>query len=503
MSRTWTAAHEPPGAHVAAKVASLGGTVADAAIAGALAQGAAEPLWTSLGGFGVALVHDGSTGRTRSIGFHAHAPLAASETLFGLAHDDEVVEATPGAYEVPGRINQIGYLAVGTPGLPAGLAALHADYGRLSLPDVLEPAAELLVSGAAVSRHVYSTWASDDRPGYEPPLRRLTATPAAAAIYGKTGALPLPGSRLANPDYAWTLRELGKRGLEDFYVGSIGARISADFAANGGLLSSEDLGVYAVDRTQPVTSRYRDLEIRTPPAPSLTEQLHLALAALAERGLSKVDPLSPQYVESVALALTQPVSGRPAFANPDAVGRHTTHIICVNDEGDVVTMTHSLGAASGVVTPGLGFLYNGALHRFDPRPGRPTSIRPGLPRPTGMAPTVILRDGSAQLVAGGAGGLGIIQGVVQALLAVIEHGSDPQIAVSAPRFAAYGKTIRLEAGFPRATATDLRRRGFDVIELPDALDRHDVGRVVLASRLHSSTWRAAADPRGGGVAVVS
>ena len=34
-------------------------------------------------------------------------------------------------------------------------------------------------------------------------------------------------------------------------------------------------------------------------------------------------------------------------------------------------MTHSLGMPSGVVTRGLGIMYNGCMGAFDPRPGLP------------------------------------------------------------------------------------------------------------------------------------
>ena len=46
-------------------------------------------------------------------------------------------------------------------------------------------------------------------------------------------------------------------------------------------------------------------------------------------------------------------------------------------DGGIATMTHSLGMPSGVVTEGLGFVYNGCMGVFDPRPGRAGSIAPG------------------------------------------------------------------------------------------------------------------------------
>ena len=59
----------------------------------------------------------------------------------------------------------------------------------------------------------------------------------------------------------------------------------------------------------------------------------------------------------------------PRF-NSGAVSKDTTHISVLDKDGNCFTMTHSLGMPSGVVTPGLGFMYNGCMGVFDPRPGR-------------------------------------------------------------------------------------------------------------------------------------
>src|SRR5258708_13973458 len=71
----------------------------------------------------------------------------------------------------------------------------------------------------------------------------------------------------------------------------------------------------------------------------------------------------------------------------------TTHVCVVDDAGNAVSLTHTLGSASGVVTPGLGFGYNDYMNCFDPRPGRPNSVRPGQPRVALLTPTVVVAQG--------------------------------------------------------------------------------------------------------------
>jgi gamma-glutamyltranspeptidase/glutathione hydrolase len=55
----------------------------------------------------------------------------------------------------------------------------------------------------------------------------------------------------------------------------------------------------------------------------------------------------------------------------------------------VVSLTHTLGVPSGVIPPGTGFMLNGAMNWYDPRPGRPGSIAPGKRRFSSMSPTLV------------------------------------------------------------------------------------------------------------------
>jgi gamma-glutamyltranspeptidase len=43
------------------------------------------------------------------------------------------------------------------------------------------------------------------------------------------------------------------------------------------------------------------------------------------------------------------------------VPRDTTHLSVVDADGNAVSLTHSLAMPSGIITPGMGFLYNGCM----------------------------------------------------------------------------------------------------------------------------------------------
>ena len=52
----------------------------------------------------------------------------------------------------------------------------------------------------------------------------------------------------------------------------------------------------------------------------------------------------------------------------------TSHISICDELGNAVSCTHTLGTGAGVITPGLGFVYNNSMKLFDPQPGTSNSF---------------------------------------------------------------------------------------------------------------------------------
>src|SRR5690606_37609964 len=83
-------------------------------------------------------------------------------------------------------------------------------------------------------------------------------------------------------------------------------------------------------------------------------------------------PLEELLSKDVAHGIAERIRAGERFGvervNPGApVPRDTTHLSVVDADGNAVSMTHSLAMPSGVITPGMGFLYNGCMGVFDPR----------------------------------------------------------------------------------------------------------------------------------------
>src|SRR4029453_8202219 len=91
--------------------------------------------------------------------------------------------------------------------------------------------------------------------------------PEAAKIYLPGGKVPKAGDRFFNKDYAETLRILAKEGGQSFYRGTIARRIADDMAANGGIITAEDLAQYRAIERKPLVGRYRNHLVYSVPPP--------------------------------------------------------------------------------------------------------------------------------------------------------------------------------------------------------------------------------------------
>jgi gamma-glutamyltranspeptidase/glutathione hydrolase len=102
------------------------------------------------------------------------------------------------------------------------------------------------------------------------------------------------------------------------------------------------------------------------------------------------------------------------------------------------------------------------MNCFDPRPGRPNSIRPGKTRVTMMTPTFVFDRGKPKVVVAAPGGTKIVTAVLQTLVNVIDHRMSPVEAVSAPRIDFQGDVVQAEARIPLSVCQGLEKVGYPV-----------------------------------------
>jgi gamma-glutamyltranspeptidase/glutathione hydrolase len=400
---------------------------------------------------------------------------------------DRVIGPNPDGwgYFLHGHVNVAGYTSICTPGWLKTISAMLERWGTISWAEAMEPAARIAEEGFTVLDRLGTRWLRKSKyPEGTEMIDYIRMNAEASRIYLKDDGSPYGlGETLRNPDYGKTLRHLGKHGAEDFYAGALGAQISADLAANGSFVTADDMASYRLRETMGVSGTYRGYEIDSTTAPHGGPTLIAILNILEGYDLGAMEHNSPEYIYLVAMAMKAafadrnrhmadpnfqdvPVdwmiskeraaewrahidAGKPINADFVITGTpDTTHVSVVDRDGNCVALTHSLGASSGVITPGLGFMYNNSMINFHPHTGHANSIAPTKGRTTGMCPTIVSKAGQPILVLGSPGATRIITSNLLVILNVLDFGMSVNEAVHAPRFDCQLNTIRCHARIP-------------------------------------------------------
>ncbi len=526
-------AAQPESTEAGAEMLKAGGNAVDAAIACALVAGVVDPLMCGIAGFGsLQLKRAGEA--PICIDFHGKAPMATTPDMWADRIEGETRDGF--GFILRDRVNDVGYQSITAPGSLKAYHEAQSEYGVLPWADVVQPAIDYAEKGFLIRPHVDFWFNLDDGSGRVPPVDRLRFTESGRRIYFHgDGALKKAGDWMNNPDLANTLRIIAREGAETLYTGRLAEKIDADMRAHGALLTGEDLAAYQTVHTKPLEGRYRDWDITTNRPPGGGLMLLEMLNMLENFDLSGMGHNTYEYVRTVCEVMMRATSdkdnfiGDPAFVDvpisrladkdyarqlaeaikagergsververaPEAAD--TTHVSVLDEHGNAVTMTHSLGMPSGVITDGLGFMYNGCMGVFDPRPGRADSLAPGKGRFSSMCPSILYRDGEPKLILGAPGGTQIAMGVLHAILNVVDFGMTAVEAVSAPRFSATSSAIDVSNRIPRFIQRALEEDGYEVIRSHLGFGFAAVHAILVDP---AKGWTGGADPGHDGIAI--
>jgi gamma-glutamyltranspeptidase/glutathione hydrolase len=487
-SRGMVVTNHPLASAAGSHMLLAGGNAIDAGIAALFALTVAEPMMVGVLGGGVAHIRL-ADGRHLILDGLSTAPLAASPDMYETL-SDEIGRSR----DTRGRENLVGPRALAVPGALAAWCEALDRFGTMPLADVLAPAIALAERGFVVSPYL-SDCISDCAPD-------IAADPGLSALFLPDGQPLQPGSRLAQRDYAQTLRLIAQAGPAALYAGPLGEALAGFMAANGGLIGMADLAAYKPVEREPVRGTYRGFEILGPPPPASSgvhivqmlnilegydigalgfgsvDAIHLMAEALkiafADRAVATADPA---FVTVPVARLTAKAYADERRAGIDMArakawsaglsggeSADTTHVTVADSAGNVVSTTQTINGLFGacVQIPGTGMIANNYMYNFDPHPGRALSIAPGKRCFTSMAPMMALRDGKLAFALGLPGALRIFPSAMQALVNLIDHGMSLQDAVEAPRIWTEGGVLELEQAFPDAVAQALATRGHAV-----------------------------------------
>jgi len=249
---------KPLAATAGAMIFQKGGNAVDAAAA---MIAATSTMWDTLswGGETQALIYNPHTKKVIGINALGVAPTGATAELFkskNMKHPPE-----------------FGPLAAVTPGTPGGIITMVAEFGKLSLKDVLGPAIEM-ADGYPIEAQLTNT--------IEREKKRIKEWPYSKAVFlthlGATREAPEPGEIFKQADLAATLRKLVeaeqdalKRGksrkeaiyaaYDRFYKGDIAKEIVRGVQEQGGLFTADDLAKWQVHIEEPVSTNYKGIDV--------------------------------------------------------------------------------------------------------------------------------------------------------------------------------------------------------------------------------------------------
>src|SRR3954447_2678097 len=477
------AAGHPLTAKAGADVLRAGGNAVDAALAALMTSFMTEPLLTGLGAGGYMLVAPPG-GEPVLLDFMVAAPGEGDRAPL-----DAVVIDFGDAVQ----LFHIGASSCGVYGLPAGVAEAAARYGTMPLGELAAPAIALAREGVEINRQQALLF---DMLG---PI--AFATKESRARYCVEGRVPREGDVVRDLDLADGIERLATDGAAPFYAGDIGAAVSDWVSSRGGTLSLADLTAYRTVPREPVRVRYHGREVLTNPPPSAGGLLLAYALALLERSPGKPDAAA--LVAAMAAAQSERTPDflehldRPDFAAQFMASRlgSTTHVSVLDADGWACSVTSTNGEGSGLVVPGTGIHVNNMMGEQDLSPAGFFTHPPGRRLPSMMAPTVVLNDGSPELVLGSAGSNRIRSAILQVIVNAIDHGMEAQAAVDAPRLHFEDNLIYAEPGIDAAVLEGRTIAWFRDRNLffggCQAVERHHETRA----------FSGGGDPRRGGAVV--
>jgi gamma-glutamyltranspeptidase/glutathione hydrolase len=307
--RHWVAiTGKPLAATAGAMTFQRGGNAVDAACA---MIAATSTMWDVLswGGETQALIYNPNTRKVIGINALGVAPTGATPELYrekGMRYPPEY-----------------GPLAAVTPGTPGGILTMLAEYGKLSLREVLEPAIQM-ADGYPIEEQTADAIESNKA--------HLKQWPYSRAVFlthpGRAREAPDPGEIFRQPDLAATLRKLveaeqqalaaGKSRKEAiyaaydrFYRGDIARELVRSVREQGGLFTLEDLASWKVRIEEPVSTSYRGIDVYKLNVWTQGPALLQALNLLEGQDLRAMGYNSARYIHTIYQAMNL------AFADRD------------------------------------------------------------------------------------------------------------------------------------------------------------------------------------------
>ena len=503
------ATSHPLAAKTALDILNRGGNAMDAAIAGAILLGIAEPQMTGIGGDCFVLYTRPGDSTVRALNGSGRAPAAASAADLRARGLTAVPLTGPEAVTIPTAM--------------AAFAHLSETEGKLGLDTLLAPSIHYADEGIPVAPRVAFDW----------PEAAKCLHPKARDLYLVDGKVPTAGQIFRAPGQAEVLRRVARDGIKAFYEGEVAEDMVAALKALGGVHEMADFAAAAPIDSTPVSGTYKRAELVEHPPNGQGATAILMLNILSHFDIASLDPmgaerahleaeaaklaydarnrfiadpghttrlehmLAPETAAKLA-ALIDPKTAMPAAAPlTEAVHKDTIYITVVDRDRMAVSLIYSIfhGFGSGIASDRFGILLQNRGAGFTLQEGHANEMAGGK-RPMHTIIPAMLRQGSALMPFGVMGGAYQPNGHARVVSNMVDFGMGPQAAIDAPRAFSDAGTMKVERGYSDAVRAELAAMGHKV-EIPGG--PIGGGQAILIRE--DGILEGGSDPRKDGIAL--
>lgn len=468
------ATSHPIASKTAVEILEAGGNAVDAAIAAALVCGIGEPAMTGIGGDMFALIHKEGEAEIIGLNGSGRAPAGLSSAALREEGLDRMPEYSPHAVTVPGAID--------------AFCRLSADHGRLGLDRVLAPAIRYADEGIVVHPRVAHDWEQSG-----------DVLRGRARDHYMIGGAPLRAGQIFRaPGQAEVLRRVAAQGRAGFYEGEVAEDMVASLNALGGTHTLDDFAATACDYVEPVSGRYRGVDlVELPPnGQGVTALLlakileHFDIASLPPFGAVRAhieaeaaklaydardrfvaDPersalrMSHMLADDTAAKLAALIDPEKAMASPaeasEAVHKETIYLTVVDRDLTKVSLIYSIfhGFGSGMASDKFGVLFQNRGAGFVLTDGHVNEAAGGKRPMHTIIPAMVREGGQVTRSFGVMGGAYQPNGHVRVLSNLVDYGMESQAALDAPRAFGVGAEMQVERGYGAEAREGLTARG--------------------------------------------
>ncbi|WP_080873598.1 gamma-glutamyltransferase family protein [Oceanobacillus timonensis] len=451
------------------QVLENGGNAADAAVVVSYVLGVVEPYGSGVGGGGEMLVYPNDAEEPTVYEYRETAPESGAE---------------PESFAVPGLVD--------------GMETLNQDLGSMDMDELIQPAIDYAEEGFEVDNHLV------DR------LRKgsYRMEPGELEEFFPNGEALEAGNTLVQPELAETLRSIQEGGADAFYNGPIADQILEKEELSTAGVTAEDLNSFTTKTQKPAHGEFAGYDVYSAPPPlagvtliqslQMAEQLNIAstednqrdyihlIGEISKRsyddrvenvGDTLVDDTIPtdeltssEYSQQMADTISLDELSEDYEVNDSVSDEedhdNTTHFVIIDQDGTMVSATHTLGNFFGSGDNVAGFFMNNQMENFSQRDDSLNSIEPGK-TPRSFTSPSILTNGEKTIGIGSPGGKRIPMVMTQVLTKYLLFNEPFDEAIDDSRFYIEDNDILTETELDTDVQSGLRARGYEIYNQTD------------------------------------